>query len=139
MRYIISKNFFSLIPPILAASIRAVQDRHPSIKSLTIQFENPGFKLHMAEGSEFTAVFYSPDEKRTVVRSVQMAAEHTGGATGDVRIGAEVPLPPGCVVLETYYYSRYFLTVHVVPADLALPASEILKPMLPAPSKKAKP
>jgi hypothetical protein len=123
----ITKNLLAALPEKVAEVVRDVQSRYPGIKSLTVRHERPGFELYLAEGEEYTVVYYDRTLKEVVVSpTVEMAAAHSGGAVGDMRIGTRVPLPPGSVVANVYYAGGYRLALINVLPDAALPDGDTI-------------
>lgn len=108
----ISKKLYKSLPEDVAATLRGVVARHPTIKSLRLVNEPEGYKVYHSEGDEYT-YHYAGQEM-----TLQMASEHTLGASG-VRheIGQEsTALPAGTVVFRVWYagIDGYQLTVYAV-------------------------
>lgn len=103
--------------------LQSAQRSHPNIKTFRVRPQPSGWKLYLSEGHEYQVFHYDAIQKQSVLSApLEMAAEHTGGAVGDKRIGAEVQIPDGAVVLEIYYAGAggYKAILHHIDAQLAL-------------------
>lgn len=112
----ISKKSMTALPAAVAEAVRDIQDGHPNIKSFTFHAVTPSHEFRPWENETWTVVM--ADDQR----SIETAAEHRMGASGQYDFGGAFKAPVGAFVLRISYYTRYFLDIYnVQPAPLEAP------------------
>ena len=101
----ISKKLLKQLPAVVAEQLDAIGRRY-HIHSFTYE-QRERYTLCTGEGDRYTVVY------KGEVSSVEMVAEHNLGTKGlNHQIGAQIPMPVGCVVFEVGYLGGFYL--HVV-------------------------